>query len=233
MRPPRALQGFQIRLRHLHPGFQSRERGAQVAPGPVGEPVEDLCGFRCLAPFPGPGPPQHLLNMDWFQGLQGDELAAAAQRRIQVEGRILRGGADEDGLAALEVGQEDVLLGPVEAVDLIQEHHGRHGAKQGHLAAVGQELLQFRRAAADAGELHEAVARGFREDAGQGGLARARRPPHHHGGQAPTGREPRQGPPGSEKMRLAHHLVEGGRAEAFGQGHVGHGSLSSLSARLC
>lgn len=50
-----------------------------------------------------------------------------------MEERIVRGRADETDDAALDVGQQDVLLGFAEAVDFIDEQDGRLPA---HLAVV-------------------------------------------------------------------------------------------------
>ena len=51
------------------------------------------------------------------------DLGAREQRRDHFERRIFRGRADQDDVAALDVGQKGVLLGFVEAVNFIDEHH--------------------------------------------------------------------------------------------------------------
>ena len=53
--------------------------------------------------------------------LERENLAAAQQRRIDREERVLRGRPDQDHDAALDIGQQDVLLRLVEAMDLVEE----------------------------------------------------------------------------------------------------------------
>ena len=60
------------------------------------------------------------------RALQGVDAAAAEQGGVDLEGGILGGGADETDGAALDVGQEGVLLGLVEAVDLIDKEDSAH-----------------------------------------------------------------------------------------------------------
>ena len=79
--------------------------------------------------------------------MQGVDTAAGEQRRDDLEGRILRGRADQSDGAVLDVGQEGVLLGFVEAVDLIDEEDGA-GAEAGGLFGVDHDLLDL----LDAGE---------------------------------------------------------------------------------
>ena len=60
-----------------------------------------------------------------------EDAGAGEERGDDFEGGVLRGGADEDDRAVLDVGQDDILLGLVEAVDLVDEEDGAlavHGA---------------------------------------------------------------------------------------------------------
>ena len=63
----------------------------------------------------------HLLGLKRQQTI---DAGAREQRRDHLEGRVLRGGADQDDVALLDVGQKGVLLGFVEAVDLVDEQDG-------------------------------------------------------------------------------------------------------------
>ena len=210
------LEHRQVPLGQVQPGLQPGQGGAQIAPGPAGQPVQHLgrrrvgrrpLPFLLLPLLVGPGPVQHLPDRLGRQRAQGHELAAAAQGRVQVEGRVLGGGPHQDRLAPLQGRQQDVLLGPVEPVDLVQEQHRRHRPEQRLVPVLGQELLQLRRRAAGPGELQEGVAGGLGQDPGQGGLAGAGRPPQHHGRQPAPGGDPGQRPPGSQQVRLAHHVL--------------------------
>ena len=81
-------------------------------------------------------------------------FTAGQQRPVDLEGGVLRGGADEDDAAVLHKGEEGVLLGLVEAVDLVHEHNGPLAK-----AAVVRRLLHHRPdlldAAGDSGEVHK------------------------------------------------------------------------------
>ena len=77
------------------------------------------------------------------------------------------------------IGQEAVLLGAIEAVDLVDEQQGAL-AGLGHLARLGEDLLQVRDTREHRRQRHEAQADGVGEQAGDGGLAGARRPPQDH-----------------------------------------------------
>ena len=51
------------------------------------------------------------------------DFGAREQRRDHFERRILGGRADQDDVAALDIGQKRVLLGFVEAVNFVDEEH--------------------------------------------------------------------------------------------------------------
>eukprot|EP00033_Pygsuia_biforma_P005608 GCRY01006194.1.p1 GENE.GCRY01006194.1~~GCRY01006194.1.p1 ORF type:complete len:215 (-),score=36.12 GCRY01006194.1:711-1355(-) len=55
------------------------------------------------------------------QTLEGNHMAARKQRIVEVEGGVFRRGTKEDDGAILHIGQKRVLLGFVEAVNLIHE----------------------------------------------------------------------------------------------------------------
>ncbi len=56
--------------------------------------------------------------------MQRVDAAAGEQRGDDLEGRIFGGRADEADGAALDVGEEGVLLGLVEAMNFIDEESG-------------------------------------------------------------------------------------------------------------
>jgi hypothetical protein len=64
------------------------------------------------------------------QGLQHEDLRSGEDGAVQLEGGVLRRRADQDDGAVLHDRQEGVLLGAVEAMDLVHEEQGAlpHGA---------------------------------------------------------------------------------------------------------
>jgi hypothetical protein len=58
------------------------------------------------------------------EGGELEDLAAADQRGVDGEEGVFGGCADEEDQAVFHVGEQDVLLGAVEAVDLVEEEDG-------------------------------------------------------------------------------------------------------------
>ena len=71
------------------------------------------------------------------------DLRARQQRRDHFERRILRGGADQDDVAALHVGQKRVLLRFVEAVDLVDEQDGAPAQRRRRSASAITALISL------------------------------------------------------------------------------------------
>ena len=78
------------------------------------------------------GAAQQGLEVVVTEAAQDEDLGARQQRADQLEGRVLGRGADEDHGAVLDNGQKGVLLGAVEAVNLVDEEQGAVA----HLAAL-------------------------------------------------------------------------------------------------
>ncbi len=112
---------------------------------------------------------------------EGVDAAAGEQRGVDLEGGVLGGGADEADGAALDVGKEGVLLGLVEAMDLVDEEDGARAEVRGFFR-VDHDLLDLLDAGEDGGELDEGGVRGLGDDLGEGGFADAGRAPEDHGG---------------------------------------------------
>ncbi|MDZ7728402.1 MAG: hypothetical protein U5Q44_09560 [Dehalococcoidia bacterium] len=68
------------------------------------------------------------------KGLEVQDADAAEKGRHHFEGGVLGRGADEGHGSVLDMGEDDVLLGLVEAMDLVDEEHG---------AAAGGALISF------------------------------------------------------------------------------------------
>ena len=76
-----------------------------------------------------------LLDVSFRQRLEDENPATREECRNDFEARILRGGADEGQFAGLHIRQEEVLLGLVEAVYLVEEKE---------LGALLHERIRFR-----------------------------------------------------------------------------------------
>src|SRR5262249_22457220 len=74
-------------------------------------------------------------QMLFLERLELESGETRKQRRVDVEGRVLGGHSDQDDLAALYGRKQDVLLGAVEMMDLVDE-------EQGPPAGVADEILR-------------------------------------------------------------------------------------------
>ena len=165
-----------------------------------------------------------------LSGCKHVDAAAREQRRDDFERRILGGCADQANGAALDVGQKGVLLGLVEAVNLIDEEDGAR-MHLGGLRGGDHHLLDLLDAAHDGGELDEAGLGGFGNDLGQGGFAHAGRTPEDHGAGIVALDLHAQGLAGAEQVLLAAVLLQGARTHPLGQRRGAEGALRALRAR--
>ena len=117
-------------------------------------------------------------NLRHGERAQRVHARARQQRRDHFEGRILRGGADQDDVAALHVGQKRVLLGFVEAVDFVDEQDGAP-AQAPQPLGIGHHRFDFLDAAQHRAEGDELAARDAGDQLGQRGLADAGRAPQN------------------------------------------------------
>lgn len=99
------------------------------------------------------------------------DLRAGDQRGVDVEVGIVRGRPNEAHRSAFEMGEEDVLLGFIEAVNLVDEEDSGFIAQllpSGRLLDFGPNL---RHVGFDAIERLEPRTRAQRNDGGEGGFA--------------------------------------------------------------
>ena len=215
--PPAAL----VRLGEVGGDLEQVEGAARVAVRGLGDALQR----RAVGLHPpaqaalgvGEGPLEHGEQRLAPERAQDVGAHAREQRVVELEGRVLRGGADEDHLARLHVRQEGVLLRLVEAVRLVDEEHRRASPGRAHPAGAldgGADVLHAREHRRKAQELRVAVAR---HDARERGLAGAGRAPQHHGVQVAGLQRAPQRRPRPEQVLLAHHLVQAARAHAVGQ----------------
>ncbi len=171
--------------------------------------------------------PLRVLGRPRHEGAQGvfaerpqrEDATAREQGAVHLEGRILRRGSDQREPSRLDVGQQRVLLGAIEAVDLVQEEDG--SSSRGRLVPGAlRHLADVLHAYGDGRKGQEARRRrrpGGHEQTCDRGLAAARRPPEHERrellrlGQGAQRRARRQ------QVLLAQHLGERPWAHARGQ----------------
>ena len=123
---------------------------------------------------------QHLPDLLRGQRPQRVHPHPRQQRAVDLERGVLRGRADQRHHALLHSRQQRVLLGLVEAVDLIEEEH-RAGVARG--AAVGgalQHRAHLRAAGLHRAQLFEHGAGALGDHPRECRLARARRAVEHH-----------------------------------------------------
>jgi len=95
-------------------------------------------------------------------------VAAREERRVDVEARVVRGRTDEADRAFLDVGQEQVLLGFVEPMELVdEENRGGLGAA----ARGGEDFTQLGDVGHDGVDTDKAAARLVRDGFGDAGFS--------------------------------------------------------------
>src|SRR5262249_32599119 len=147
--------------------------------------IEDLIGYAKLhlaqaALGVVQRAPQERHDLVVRELIEDIDSAARKQCAVDLERRILRGGADQPDIAALDVGQKRVLLGAVEAVDFVHEENGPRAVGAG-LFRVRHDLLDLLDPGEHGGKLDELRLGRVRDDLRQRGLARARRAPEDDG----------------------------------------------------
>ena len=95
--------------------------GAAVAIGHGDERFARVVSERQLALLMGLGAGKQRLQTLIVKPLEGKHARPRQKRRVELEGWVLRGSADEDDGAVLHVRQEGILLRPVEAMNLVDE----------------------------------------------------------------------------------------------------------------
>lgn len=109
-------------------GGHRRLEGREEPPGvPVGVPDQELLRRRLqghpppVPPLVRKRPPEEDPQVVGSEGLEDEHLGPGEEGRAEGKGGVLRRRPDEEDRPLLEEGEEDVLLGPVPAVDLVEE----------------------------------------------------------------------------------------------------------------
>ena len=111
------------------------------------------------------------------QRLEDEHLRTGQKRRIDLERRILGCRANEHDVACLDAREKRVLLRLVEAVDLVDEQNRPTAGRTALPLGRRHDFADVLDAREHRAELHEMRAGHSRDDAGERGLARARRSP--------------------------------------------------------
>ena len=150
------------------------------------------------------------------EGLEGEDLRAGDEGAVDVEEGVVGGGADEAEGAAFDVGEEDVLLSFVEAVDFVDKEDGG-AAVEAEVAGGGfSGVADVGDVAFDAAEVDE-VALGFEgDDVGEGGFADAGGAVEEEGGEAVGLDGAAEEHAGGDEVLLAGVFVEAAGADAGG-----------------
>jgi hypothetical protein len=152
--------------------------------------------------------------------LETKESGPAAQRCVDFEERVLRGGTDEHDGAVLDGRQQRILLGLVEAMDLVDEHDGPPAVLTEVVLGRGRDLANVLHSRRDGGEAHEPGPRGGGDHFGESGLARSRWTPQDHRGEPIVLDERAQRCTTGDEMLLAHHVVERTRSQTRREGSL-------------
>ena len=150
-------------------------------------------------------------------GLRTKTWDRREQRRVDLERRILGGGADEDDVARLDPREERVLLGLVEAVNLVDKQNRAAPAGAPGPLGLGHHLADFLDAREHCRKRDEVRARRLGDESRETRLPRARRAPENHRLQQVALDGLPQRLAGRQQILLADVLVEGARAHALGK----------------
>ena len=171
-------------------GFEDGQRPAGVGTGDADDEVPGILGEGELPGQPAigfDGTVEQIADRLVVERTQGEHERPRQQGRDDGERRVLRGRGHEHDEPVLHCGQQGVLLGLGEAVDLVEEQHRRAAVHLPFAAGVLDDLPYVLDAGGDGGEFDEGAARGVGDDMGQRGLSDSGRAPQdHRGGSCPV-----------------------------------------------
>ena len=200
--------------------FQGVESVAGVAAGDVGQVGQGLLVrlhlTRAVAPLlVGQGAAQERAQLLVGQGAKLEDAGAGDQGADDLEIGVFRRGADEGDSAVLDVRQQAILLGLVEAVDLVHQEDSALAVQQPPLLGLFDHPPDVGDAGQDGAKGLEVRLGAVGDDHGQRGLARAGRPPEDDGGEEAVGLDgAAQQPSRANNVLLTDHLIQGAGAQA-------------------
>ena len=142
------------------------------------------------------------------QRFQPPDAHPRQERRVDLEVRVLGRGADQGDRAVLDVGEEGVLLGLVEPMDLVEEEHGSRAVQGDAVLRLGDQRADVGDTGHDRGDRREMRADLAGQQSSEARLAGSGRTPQQEAGEmtardaAPKGtRVRRRGAPGRRTHR--------------------------------
>ena len=208
------------------------QRGAGVAAGARGEELDHVVGDRAVAALARvERAPQQPLDLLGRQRAQLVDLRAREQRVVDLEVRVLGGGADQRHQALLDRGQQRVLLGLVEAVDLVEEEDRRGGRSARRSRARSITSRTSARPGVDGRELLEGgvgVLGGEPRERGLAGARAGRTGPSSAARR--TRAQSRSAEPSPSRCSWPTNSAERARAHPRGQRPVAGGSATRASS---
>ena len=159
---------------------------------------------------------QQLHQILFLQRLQHKHLAPGQKRPVDLKGRILRGGADENDTALLHIGQEGILLRLVEPVNLVHKQN-RTDAHSAAVLRLVHHLPDLFDSTGYRAEIDKIRLRSPGDDAGQRGFPHPRRSPENHGRDLVSFNQLPKHLSRTQKMLLSHKLLQAHRPHPAGQ----------------
>ncbi len=196
--------------------FGQRQRGAAVAVGHLDQRRARRRVERQRLADGRFGPRDQLLDRRRVERLEHQHARPRQQRRVELERRVLGRRADQGDRAVLHHRQKRILLGAVEAMDLVDEQQRRAAVAAARARRI-EDLLQFGDAGVDRRDLDEFGLGLLADQPRHRRLAGARRAPEDHRAEARRGEHARQRAFRSGQVLLPGDFVEGLRPQPLRQ----------------
>lgn len=194
--------GRRQRTRHLEGG----EDLASVAAGAVGKMGNGV--VVGIGSFDLQSSCNEMLDRNSAEWFEAKQRAAASQRSIDLEERVLGGGSDQRQRAVLDGRQERVLLRLRKSVNLVEEQNRAPSMLTEPLTCTLDRFANIFDTGSDGAQLFERSACTSRHGECQRCLARARRTPKDRTRQSVLFDEAAQRAARTDEVFLADHIVE-------------------------
>ena len=162
------------------------------------------------------GAQQQILDRLLAETIEDEHRGAREHGAVELEGRIFRRRTDEGDRAVFHMRQEAVLLGTIEAMDLVDEQQRAPALLAARLGAV-EGFAQILHAGEDGRKLLELELRLVGEQPRHRRLAGTRRPPEDEARQPAALEHARQGAAGTDELILSDDLGKLRRPQPVGE----------------